>query len=143
MKRSMLLLAIVSLLFGSLFPSAAPAGAVELPDSPEVVIFIPGLLAVELRKNEEVTASEGVSKVHLVAHSMGGLAKKYILDQKTDTKVRKLVTLGTPFYGAPFARKIMQSGYQMNGVNLVGSGTIQSIPILPPITARRPSRSKA
>lgn len=52
-------------------------------------------LAVELRqKIKDVTANEGVSRVHLVGHSMGGLiAKKYILNHKYDTKVGKLITL--------------------------------------------------
>jgi pimeloyl-ACP methyl ester carboxylesterase len=81
------------------------------------------------QKIESVISIHGVSRVHLVAHSMGGLlAKKYILNHKYDTKVGKLITLGTPFYGAPFALDTMMKGYQFNGINIVGKGVIKSIP---------------
>lgn len=48
-----------------------------------------------------------ISKVDIVAHSMGGLfsrsAIKYLADTKSKIKVRSLTTLGTPWQGAPFA----------------------------------------
>jgi pimeloyl-ACP methyl ester carboxylesterase len=44
----------------------------------------------------------GASQVDLLGHSMGGLvARAYLSDPEKAAKVRRLVTLGTPFLGAP------------------------------------------
>jgi pimeloyl-ACP methyl ester carboxylesterase len=44
----------------------------------------------------------GASQVDLLGHSMGGLvARAYLSDPGKATRVRRLVTLGTPFLGAP------------------------------------------
>lgn len=51
-----------------------------------------------------------IRKVHLVAHSMGGLysrsAIQYMQQTKARTKVLSLTTLGTPWEGTFFARKV-------------------------------------
>lgn len=53
------------------------------------------------QKIEEIKTQTGSQKVDLVAHSMGGLvARNYIADPTRASKVRKLITLGTPYLGA-------------------------------------------
>ena len=50
------------------------------------------------------------TKVDLIAHSMGGLvARRYILDYP-DHHVDKLITVGSPFLGAPVATYRMEKG---------------------------------
>ena len=50
-------------------------------------------------------------KVTIVAHSMGGLvARRYILDNPTTHNVKKLITIGSPWLGAPKAPYILESG---------------------------------
>ncbi|WP_162297950.1 alpha/beta fold hydrolase [Halalkalibacillus sediminis] len=51
----------------------------------------------------------GLSRVSIVAHSMGGLiASKYT--RENDEKVDKLITLGTPFLGSPKSLSITETG---------------------------------
>lgn len=51
------------------------------------------------------------SKINIVAHSMGGLVAMAALnDPAFLQKVNKLITLGTPYQGAPKAYKILQYG---------------------------------
>ena len=51
------------------------------------------------------------TEVDIVAHSMGGLlARNYILEYPQDHNVRKMVTIGSPFLGAPKALKILEDG---------------------------------
>lgn len=51
-----------------------------------------------------VKARTGAAKVNLLAHSMGGLvARAYIADATRAANVETLVTLGTPYLGAPKA----------------------------------------
>jgi len=46
----------------------------------------------------------GAEKVHLIAHSMGGLdARRMIVDLQMADKVASLTTIGTPHWGTPFA----------------------------------------
>jgi len=51
------------------------------------------------------------SKVDILAHSMGGsVARRYILDNPGTHEVQKLVTIGTPWLGAPKAINVMETG---------------------------------
>lgn len=51
------------------------------------------------------------SQINIVAHSMGGLlARKYILDHKDAHHVKRLITIGTPWLGAPKAIVMMLNG---------------------------------
>jgi lecithin:cholesterol acyltransferase len=51
------------------------------------------------------------AKVNIVAHSMGGLlARRYILDNPNDHYIQKLITLASPFLGAPQAINTMEHG---------------------------------
>ncbi|WP_052352934.1 alpha/beta fold hydrolase [Neobacillus dielmonensis] len=64
------------------------------------------------KKLEELIDGLGVHKVSIVAHSMGGLiASKYLANKQSNAdKVDKFITLGTPYYGAPKALYIMETG---------------------------------
>jgi formylglycine-generating enzyme required for sulfatase activity/pimeloyl-ACP methyl ester carboxylesterase len=50
-------------------------------------------------------------KVHLVAHSMGGLlARAYVADETRAAKIAQVVTVGTPYLGAPVMAQRMVTG---------------------------------
>jgi pimeloyl-ACP methyl ester carboxylesterase len=50
-------------------------------------------------------------KVHIVAHSMGGLvARRYILDRPGAHFVDRMITLGTPWFGAPETANMLENG---------------------------------
>jgi triacylglycerol esterase/lipase EstA (alpha/beta hydrolase family) len=54
---------------------------------------------------EEIAAREGVDRVDIVAHSMGGLvARRYIETEGGASRVRRLVTIATPHRGTAWAR---------------------------------------
>ncbi len=58
----------------------------------------------EIRQNQN-------QKVHIIAHSNGGLvARRYILNNPSSHSVERMVTLGTPWLGAPKAINVMQTG---------------------------------
>jgi len=51
------------------------------------------------------------TKVNILAHSMGGLiARRYILDNPSNHNVNALITIGTPWLGAPKAPYILETG---------------------------------
>lgn len=53
---------------------------------------------------EAIRTATGAAQVNLLAHSMGGLvARTYLDDAANQSKVATLVTLGTPYLGAPKA----------------------------------------
>jgi Lecithin:cholesterol acyltransferase/Carboxypeptidase regulatory-like domain len=55
-------------------------------------------------------------KVNIVAHSMGGLlSRRYILDYPNDNNVKKLITVNSPFLGAPRAIHVMETGSFLSG----------------------------
>ncbi|MDO8570791.1 MAG: hypothetical protein Q7R97_04370, partial [Candidatus Daviesbacteria bacterium] len=63
------------------------------------------------QKIDAVKTQTGATKVDIVAHSMGGLvARNYIADANKASKVRKLITLGTPHLGAVKFLNTLQHG---------------------------------
>jgi triacylglycerol lipase len=59
----------------------------------------------------EIIASEGVHKVHIIAHSMGGLdARHMIVDKDMADKVASLTTIGTPHLGTILADHVLRGG---------------------------------
>lgn len=72
------------------------------------------------QKIESIKQQTGSTKVDIVAHSMGGLvARNYIADADRGAKIRKLITLGTPFLGATKATK-----------NLIYGDCLTTLPVL-------------
>ncbi|MGG3466112.1 hypothetical protein ABES02_00785 [Neobacillus pocheonensis] len=86
--------------------------------------------AYNATKLEETINSLNVEHVSIVAHSMGGLvASKYIANKQSNAdKVDKFITLGTPYYGAPKALYMMETGDIASwGKNLVISKVIREL----------------
>ena len=63
------------------------------------------------------------SQIDIVAHSMGGLvARRYILDRSSAGKssyIRRMITMGTPWLGAPQLTSVLATGDFDWGMNLV------------------------
>lgn len=57
-----------------------------------------------------------VEEIYIVAHSMGGIVAKLFLNHYKDSdkvgKIRKLITLGTPWHGSPKAYKMIHYGVE-------------------------------
>ena len=45
--------------------------------------------------------STGASEVDLVGHSLGGLVARYLVEMMPEVPVRRLVTLGSPYFASP------------------------------------------
>lgn len=62
----------------------------------------------------EILQQTGASKVHLIAHSMGGLdARQTIVDLNMADKVASLTTIGTPHLGTVLADHVLTHGGQL------------------------------
>jgi pimeloyl-ACP methyl ester carboxylesterase len=48
-----------------------------------------------------VRDATGVRRVDVVGHSLGGLVARYLVDMHPGMPVRRLVTLGAPYFGSP------------------------------------------
>ncbi len=53
------------------------------------------------RRVDAVRHETGARRVDLVGHSLGGLVARYFADMRGDAPVRRLVTLGAPYFAAP------------------------------------------
>ncbi len=74
------------------------------------------LAAQVANKVESLSARHGLSRLHIVGHSKGGLiARRYVQDFGGENRVRSIITLGTPHHGTPTAAL---------GVALMGMGTL-------------------
>ena len=88
-----------------------------------------------IKKIHDPNNSNPNFKVNILAHSMGGLvARRYILEglfgswQNFDPKVDKLITLGTPWLGAPKFILTLEEGDANAKVNLlIGKALIKEI----------------
>jgi pimeloyl-ACP methyl ester carboxylesterase len=71
---------------------------------------------------DEILLSTGSDKIDIVAHSQGGLVVKKLLQDLPEykTKVDKLIFVGTPNLGAPFAEKVLVNGDDL-GVHFMGA----------------------
>lgn len=81
-------------------------------------------------KLQEYINNNNYSKVTLVCHSMGGLvACEYISKSITNrNKIDKLITLGTPYLGAPKALNTLESGEFLGGVgDLITKGIFKDL----------------
>jgi hypothetical protein len=52
------------------------------------------------RTLEEICEATGARQVDVVGHSLGGLAARYLVDSGDGNRVRRLVTLGSPYYAS-------------------------------------------
>lgn len=61
---------------------------------------------------DQVLASTGAQKVNIVAHSLGGLlARRYVTsDSDHANKVEQIISLGTPYLGAPKTLRVLRWG---------------------------------
>lgn len=59
----------------------------------------------------QLRVSSGQSKVIIIAHSMGGIIGRAYVDTIGASKVDTLITIGTPFYGAPKPYYALLNGY--------------------------------
>lgn len=60
---------------------------------------------------ERVLAQSGAEKVHIIAHSMGGLdARLMIVDMGMENKVASLTTIGAPHHGTVLANRVLGFG---------------------------------
>ncbi|MCD7853287.1 MAG: leucine-rich repeat protein [Oscillospiraceae bacterium] len=60
---------------------------------------------------EEFIAEQGYESVILVCHSMGGLVATQYISNTGGDKVEKLITVATPYLGAPKALYVLGTGY--------------------------------
>jgi triacylglycerol lipase len=79
---------------------------------------VDGLAERVAEKIERLRARHGITRLHLVGHSKGGLiARRYVQHFGGDTRVRSVITLGTPHHGTSTA---------WLGVALMGFGAVPS-----------------
>ncbi len=70
------------------------------------------LRAAELKSRiDEILTDTGAEKVHIIAHSMGGLdARRMIVDLEMAEKIASLTTIGTPHLGTSLADHVLEKG---------------------------------
>jgi len=56
------------------------------------------------RAIEAVCLATGAREVDVVGHSMGGLVARYLVEMDSRLPVRRLVTLGAPYFASPLPR---------------------------------------
>lgn len=63
------------------------------------------------RALDAVRVRAGVRRVDVIGHSLGGLVARYLVEAQPDAPVRRLVTLGAPYFGTPLpARELAVFG---------------------------------
>jgi pimeloyl-ACP methyl ester carboxylesterase len=86
-----------------------------------------------LDKIDDVLAQTGAQKVNILAHSQGGLVTEAALgDPRSDGKVSRVVTMGTPYLGATKALGVLDYGEPCQspdiwGYCLLNKGTVQAV----------------
>jgi pimeloyl-ACP methyl ester carboxylesterase len=61
----------------------------------------PRLATLLGRAIDAVRLATGVRRVDVVGHSLGGLVARYLVDMRSETPIRRLVTLCAPYFGTP------------------------------------------
>lgn len=72
------------------FPVEYPSTQISIPEAAEQL-------------NSIIEHLEGIERLHLVGHSMGGLVIRAWFDKHQDPRIGRVVMLGTPNYGAEMA----------------------------------------
>jgi pimeloyl-ACP methyl ester carboxylesterase len=57
------------------------------------------------RAIETVCLATGAAEVDVVGHSLGGLVARYLLEMDPEHRIRRLVTLGAPYFASPLPRQ--------------------------------------
>ena len=71
-------------------------------------------------KMDGICEKYNLENFHIIGHSMGGLvAKRYIQNAGHESKVKSLITLGTPHHGTPTA---------LLGIAIMGAGILSRTP---------------
>jgi triacylglycerol lipase len=92
---------------------------------------IPQLAEQTLETIHSMRREFGVAHVDVVAHSMGGILARYVLQKMgNDGLVRKLITLGTPHQGTALSRYLMLSHLREL---MPGSKTLLELESSPPL----------
>jgi len=69
------------------------------------------------------------TEVDIVAHSMGGLlARRYIISNPDDHSVRKMISIGSPFLGAPEALQVLETGKPKSLEGVLGKTALRLSP---------------
>jgi hypothetical protein len=79
-----------------------------------------------IQKIEQIKLETGSDKVDIIAHSMGGLLAKAVINSHIRENVDKLIFIGTPHLGAPKAGKILLEGDRF-GIPWLDSDRIKEI----------------
>ncbi|RUT38533.1 hypothetical protein EJP82_27140 [Paenibacillus anaericanus] len=78
--------------------------------------------------DKEINNKIPEGKIFVVAHSMGGLVATEYINQGNGKNIDKLITLGTPYLGAPKAVQIFETGQAATPVqNYVIAGAIRDV----------------
>jgi len=65
----------------------------------------PGISRIARDIARAVSAVSGAARIHLIGHSIGGVAARYYVQELTpDARVVQTISIGSPFAGAPPAR---------------------------------------
>jgi uncharacterized delta-60 repeat protein len=124
--RQVTFLGIVTQIYGPLLDALANAGYRPNSNPPTLFVF-----PYDWRKSNadnaialknfivDVRAMHSGSDVDIVAHSMGGmLAQRYILDNPNGSHhVAKLITIATPWLGAPKVVNTLETGEFFDGIS--------------------------
>ncbi len=75
----------------------------------------------------------GLKTIHIVAHSMGGLVVRALLDKHREDRFKRMVMMGVPNLGAQMADRVQELGlYKMlfgpAGQELITNGMIDKLP---------------
>ncbi|MCE7987196.1 MAG: PKD domain-containing protein [Caldilinea sp. CFX5] len=64
-----------------------------------------------IRQIYNINGMQRIGQVNIVAHSMGGLVtRRYILDNPEQHHVKRVITIGTPWWGAPKLLHVLDQG---------------------------------
>lgn len=74
----------------TVFPMEYPSTQISIPEAADYL-------------NSIIEHTEGIEELHLVGHSMGGLVIRAWFSQYEDPRIKRVVMLGTPNYGAEMA----------------------------------------
>ena len=77
----------------TVFPFDYPSTQVTIPDAAEYL-------------HQAIDQLDGIDEINLVGHSMGGLVIRAYFAEHHDPRIRRVVMLGTPNYGAELADRL-------------------------------------